>query len=153
MSTYPEECTLAVERRTIPGESGEDFVRELEGACARVRAVKPDFRADVRLTLAQPPSDVPTDAPVVRALAEALAGEGLPAPIEGMSAWTDAAILNGAGIPAICFGPGDIALAHAAEEWVPLAEIDGATAVLTRLALQWRTATAGARQQQGTWPN
>lgn len=153
MSTYPEECTLAVERRTIPGESGEDFVRELEAACARVRGRKADFRADVRLTLAQPPSDVPTGAPVVRALAEALGREGLPAPIEGMSAWTDAAILNAAGIPAICFGPGDIALAHAAEEWVPLAEIDAATAVLTRLALEWRTAVAGTRKPEGPWHN
>lgn len=145
MTTYPDECTLAVERRTIPGESGDDLVRELEAACARIRARKPAFRADVRLTLAQPPSDVPPDALVVRALADALAGEGLPAPVEGMSAWTDAAILNAAGIPAICFGPGDISLAHAAEEWVPIAEIDAATAVLTRLALQWRAATAGAR--------
>ena len=45
--------------------------------------------------------------------------EGLRVAIEGMSAWTDAAILNAAGIPAICFGPGDITLAHAAEEFVP----------------------------------
>ena len=35
-----------------------------------------------------------------------------------MTAWTDAALLNAAGIPAICFGPGDIALAHAAEEYI-----------------------------------
>ena len=57
--------------------------------------------------------------------------------IEGMSAWTDAAILNAAGIPAICFGPGDIKLAHAAEEWVPVVEIERATAVLTRMALDF----------------
>ena len=53
-------------------------------------------------------------------LAAALRDASAPVRIEGMSAWTDAAILNAAGIPAICFGPGDIALAHAAEEWVPL---------------------------------
>jgi acetylornithine deacetylase len=60
-------------------------------------------------------------------------------PIEGLSAWTDAALLNDAGIPAVCFGPGDIALAHAATEYVPLAEIDAATAVLTAFALDWCT--------------
>jgi acetylornithine deacetylase len=58
--------------------------------------------------------------------------------IAGMSAWTDAAILNEAGIPAICFGPGDIRLAHSAEEWVPVQEIERATAVLTRMALEFR---------------
>jgi acetylornithine deacetylase/succinyl-diaminopimelate desuccinylase-like protein len=43
-----------------------------------------------------------------------------------MSAWTDAALLNAAGIPTVCFGPGDIGVAHAAEEFVPLDEIDRA---------------------------
>jgi acetylornithine deacetylase len=57
--------------------------------------------------------------------------------VAGMSAWTDAALLNDAGIPAICFGPGDISLAHAAEEWVPLAEVEQATRVLTALAMSW----------------
>jgi acetylornithine deacetylase len=45
--------------------------------------------------------------------------------------------LNSAGIPAICFGPGDIALAHSAEEWVVVNEIERATRVLTRLAGSW----------------
>ena len=55
-----------------------------------------------------------------------------------MSAWTDAALLNAAGIPAICFGPGDIALAHAPEEWVTLDEIARATDVMERLIASWR---------------
>jgi acetylornithine deacetylase len=57
--------------------------------------------------------------------------------IEGLSAWTDAALLNEAGIPTICFGPGDIALAHAAEEFVPIDEIDVASRVLTRVVREW----------------
>ena len=138
---------LGVERRTIPGETGDDFVLELEGACARVREAKPEFRADVRLSLAAPPSDVQPGAPVVQMLAAALRDASAPVRIEGMSAWTDAAILNAAGIPAICFGPGDIALAHAAEEWVPLEEIDIATEVLTRLALDWHRAPSVSREQ------
>ena len=138
ISTYPDRCTIQVERRTIPGETPDDFRRELEAACSAVRARKPDFRAEVAITLSQPPSDVAVDAPLVRALATAIeATDGSTARIEGMSAWTDAAILNGAGIPAICYGPGDISLAHAAEEWIPLAEVDAATRVLTHLALGW----------------
>ncbi|HEY9517241.1 MAG TPA: M20/M25/M40 family metallo-hydrolase, partial [Gemmatimonadaceae bacterium] len=63
--------------------------------------------------------------------------EGGDVRVEGLSAWTDAALLNEAGIPAICYGPGDIALAHAAEEWVSVREIECATNVLTRMAQQW----------------
>jgi acetylornithine deacetylase len=93
--------------------------------------------AQVRLIESQLPSDVAVDAPVVGMLENALAGEGLESSIQGMSAWTDAAILNEAGIPAVCFGPGDIRLAHAAEEFVPVNEIEQATSVLARVARDW----------------
>jgi acetylornithine deacetylase len=80
---------------------------------------------------------VAAESPVVGALAAALEECGEPVRVSGMSAWTDAALLNAAGIPAICFGPGDISLAHAAEEYIPLDEIDRATAVLAALARRW----------------
>jgi acetylornithine deacetylase len=137
MSTYPDRCVLKLERRTIPGESPADVMDEVQRACDVVRARRPSFAADVRLLVTQGPSDVPVDAPLVRGLDAALRGRGERVRVEGMSAWTDAALLNDAGIPAVCFGPGDISLAHAAEEYIPLDEIDRATAVLTELAGSW----------------
>jgi acetylornithine deacetylase len=81
---------------------------------------------------------VAAGAPLVRELVSALgrAGEA-PNALEGMSAWTDAALLNAAGIPAVCFGPGDIALAHAATEYVPVTEIERAATVLGELLAAW----------------
>jgi len=70
-------------------------------------------------------------------LRAALQSEGVPVRVEGLSAWTDAALLNEAGIPTVCFGPGDIGLAHAAEEFVPVGEIETAQRVLTALVKQW----------------
>ena len=139
LSTYPDRCILRVERRTIPGENEDDAIREIRDAFERVRARRPELDAAVRLIGAQAPSDVSVDAPVVRALEGGLLVEGLPSRIEGLSAWTDAALLNAAGISSVCFGPGDISLAHAAEEYVPVDEIEKATAVLTRVAFDWMT--------------
>jgi acetylornithine deacetylase len=137
LTTYPDRCLVRIERRTLPGESADAVMTEVRAACDRVRARRPELRAQVRLMESQSPSDVSVDAPVVAMLRSALVAEGENPSIEGMSAWTDAAVLNGAGIPAICFGPGDIGLAHAAEEFVPIDEIERATAVLTRLARDW----------------
>jgi acetylornithine deacetylase len=137
MSTYPDRCVLSLERRTIPGETTADALREVESAIERVRQRKPTMRASARVLLAQGPSDVAVDAPVVRALSDALRAEGEVVRVEGMSAWTDAALLNDAGIPAVCFGPGNIKLAHAAEEWIEIPEIERATSVLTRLAREF----------------
>jgi acetylornithine deacetylase len=137
LSTYPDRCVLKVERRTIPGETAEGAMREIHDACERVRARRPELSATVRLIGAQLPSDVSPDAPVVKMLERGLKVAGLPVAVEGMSAWTDAALLNEAGIAAICFGPGDIGLAHAAEEYVPVSEIRQATEVLTNVAREW----------------
>jgi len=137
MSTYPEECVLSIERRTLPGETAQDAMSEIENACASVRTREPRLDARITQTTSQLPSDVSTDAPIVQRLTRALAAEGASTKIEGMSAWTDAALLNAAGIPTVCFGPGDIALAHAAEEFVPIAEIETATRVLGRVVKDW----------------
>ncbi len=137
LTTYPDRCLVRIERRTLPGESADTAMTEVRSACARVRARRPELRAQVRLMESQLPSDVSVDTPVVAMLRSALVAESEQASIRGMSAWTDAAVLNAAGIPAICFGPGDIGLAHAAEEFVPINEIERATVVLTRLARDW----------------
>lgn len=139
ISTYPDRCVVTIERRTLPGETASDARSEIEAACARVRTRRSDFRAEVEVSFAQPPSDVATDAPVVRALSDALRGAGLPTEPAGMSAWTDAALLNAAGIPAICFGPGDMGLAHAAEEYIESREVEQATNVLESFARTWCT--------------
>jgi acetylornithine deacetylase len=137
MSTYPDRCVLKLERRTIPGERAAAIVEEVERACAAVRDRRPTFVAQVRLLVTQGPSDVSVDSPLVQGLGAALRASGETVCVEGMSAWTDAALFNEAGIPAVCFGPGDISLAHAAEEYIPLDEIDRATDVLSALARSW----------------
>jgi acetylornithine deacetylase len=146
-STYPDRCVVRVERRTLPGERGADAQREAEEAVGRVRARYPALRAEVTLTSEQAPSDVALDAPVVRALERAMVAAGESTRVEGLSAWTDAALLNAAGIPAVCYGPGDICLAHADTEWVDINEIERATDVLTRLVAAW----TGGRTDG--WPN
>lgn len=135
-STYPDWCRLDIERRTVPGESPADAIREMEEAAERLRA-STAADATVRHVFSQWPSDVALDAPIVTALDGALRSRGEAVAVEGLSAWTDAALLNAAGVPAICYGPGDIALAHAATEWVVEADIARAADVLERLAIAW----------------
>lgn len=137
LSTYPDRCTVRIERRTIPGESVDDVRAEVDRACARVRDKRPEFRVDVAVLFSQPPSDVDPGSDIVSALTEVLRREKMSTALIGMSAWTDAALLNAAGIPAICFGPGDMGLAHAAEEYIEVREIQKATEVMVSLGRSW----------------
>ncbi|MEQ1691025.1 MAG: ArgE/DapE family deacylase [Gemmatimonas sp.] len=136
-STYAEQCTLRIERRTIPGESGDDARAEVDALCAHLAETHHAFQVTSRLVCAQPPSDLSVDAPLTRAVVAAAGAGDHDAPIEGLSCWTDAALFNAAGIPALCFGPGDIARAHSAEEWVERSQIVRATQVLEQVCSAW----------------
>jgi acetylornithine deacetylase len=54
-----------------------------------------------------------------------LLGARVDSPID-LGFWTEAAMLSEAGIDAVVFGPGDIAQAHAPDEWVEVAELAAA---------------------------
>jgi acetylornithine deacetylase len=47
--------------------------------------------------------------------------------------WTEAALFSEAGLPAVVYGPGDIAQAHTAGEWVKLEDLAAALAVYQRI--------------------
>lgn len=137
LSAYSAAATIGLERRTLPGDAPDVFTQELDAAIARVAARVPRFKARVTPGLTQAPNDVPLTHPLVEGLRTASAAVASEAPIEGLSCWTDAALLTAAGIPAVCYGPGDIGLAHGAEEYVPVGEIATATAVMTRFIREW----------------
>lgn len=136
-STYAAECVVRLERRTLPGEDTALALAEVEALCAAVAAERPGFTAAPRVVFAQPPLALPEDAPLVAAVQAAGRAAGETLPVDGLSCWTDAALFHAAGIPALCFGPGDIGVAHAATEWLPLDELVRATAVLEALCAGW----------------
>jgi acetylornithine deacetylase len=90
--------------------------------------------AMLRMTLERPGTEVPVESDLVQGLIDAAANEGTPAPVEGMTAWVDAAFLNEAGVPAVCYGPGSIEQAHTLDEWIDVEEIRTCARVLERFA-------------------
>lgn len=117
-SVYPERCELVLERRTLPGERAGAVLGELRTLAERTAASAPGLRVTVESGLARPGTEVPRDSALVQGLLAACTAEGIEARVEGMTAWVDAAYLNEAGIPAVCFGPGSIEQAHTADEWI-----------------------------------
>ncbi len=129
LSSYPDRCTLQMERRTVTGEDGKAAVAEVQAIFARLKAADHEFAATARLVTARPPYRVEDDARIVQAMAAVLQARGLNHAPTGMSFWTDAAILAGAGIPSVIFGPGGAGL-HSIEEYVTLADVETCRDVL-----------------------
>jgi acetylornithine deacetylase len=133
-SVYPEACELVLERRTLPAEEPERVLSEIQSVLNGVATDEPGMVASAELTLARPGTEVAQDSGLVRGLVAAAGSHGMAPAIEGMTAWVDGAFLNEAGIPAVCYGPGDIAQAHTADEWIAVSDIVTCADVLETFA-------------------
>jgi acetylornithine deacetylase len=129
-SVYPDRCEVQLECRTMPGTSSDSVLADLTEILDDVRERERRMRASLEVTLARPGTEVDASSVGVRGLLDACRSHGLPAATRGMSAWVDAAFLNEAGIPAVCFGPGSMAQAHTADEWIEVSDIRACTDVL-----------------------
>jgi acetylornithine deacetylase len=134
-SVYPDRCELLLERRTLPGEGTEDVVGEFQRALDALHQREPELSAHLEMTLDRPGTEVPSGSVLVQGLLKASEAHGVEGGVEGMTAWVDAAFLNEAGIPAVCFGPGSIAQAHSADEWIDVGEIRACADVLESFAV------------------
>ena len=118
----------------MPGERPEDVVAEFQRVLNDLVQREPGIDGKLEMTLERPGTEVPEDSPLVQGLLRASDAHGVEPRIEGMTAWVDAALLNEAGIPAVCFGPGDIAQAHTEDEWVAVEQIRTCADVLETFA-------------------
>ena len=121
----PDHCIIEADRRTIPGESTAQVHREVR-ALLRQRGLQARLR-DSKDGLDCLPMETDPNLPWVRQL---LRVTGQPGPA-GVDFFSDASVLAHAGIPTVLFGPGDIAQAHTADEWIALASLNRAAALLT----------------------
>lgn len=121
----PDACTIDVDRRTLPGETEATVRRELWELLRRA-GVKASFEP-LRLAPCEA-LETPPELSWVRNLCRA-AGRRRTV---GVHFFCDAAPLAKAGTPAVVFGPGDIARAHTADEWISVASLERGTDILER---------------------
>ena len=121
----PDRCEISVDRRTIPGETEAGVWRELKTFLRQHH-----LQARLINSKAAPCLPLETDPrlPLVQHLFRAARQKKL----AGVDFFCDAAVLSRGGIPSVAFGPGDIAQAHTADEWISLRSLESATAVLIR---------------------
>lgn len=130
LSSYPEECTVEIERRTLPHETIEAVEAEFEAILGDLAARDRQFQGRQRTALVRPPFSVPEDAPIVQTLREqATHVLGRPPATIGAPFWMDAAFFAAGGIPTVNIGP-DGAGAHAVEEWVDLDSVEKCREIL-----------------------
>ncbi len=118
------DCTFSIEFRVVPGEDPEDWARRFEAEVATRAASMRAVRPEAGITLERF-FDVPALAPETDGAAEALARRLTGDNASHMVSYgTEAGQFQDAGYSCVVCGPGDIAQAHQADEYLEVSEFD-----------------------------
>ena len=124
----PAHCEADLDRRTLPGETFAKIRHEILGVLDK-RGLKAKL-IDVK-DFTRPALETDPGLPWVRNFMRV----GRQKKPIGVDYYCDAANLAGAGIPTVVWGPGDIAQAHTADEWIAVEQLERGTDMLTRFLL------------------
>ena len=129
-----------------PDDDPKDVKGEIEEHVTRAAQLDPWLRANppvIEWKLDWPPFSVDPEHPICTAIGDAheaaAAGTrfaGRPE-IHGFAAVEDVSFLNIGGVPAVSYGPGDLRVAHADDEYVLIDELVTATKTYALLAMEW----------------
>ena len=136
----PDRCEVVLEFRAIAAVDDHAVVADLRRFCAALEGRMRDEHAVARVALdvaaMTPGLETPEDSPVVR-FGEAL---GLAVNGDKVTYGTEAGVFSAGGIPTVVCGPGDIAQAHKADEFVALDQLAAGEAFVARLLGSLRAA-------------
>ena len=116
-NVVPDSCEIDIDRRTIPGETDESVKKEMKNLFRKLKIKSPEFSATRSVPC--PPLDTDPTLPLVQSFLKASNRRKT----IGVPYFTDASPISLGGTPALVYGPGNIAQAHAKNEWVCLKEV------------------------------
>ena len=135
----PGSCWIGWEIRAMPGFDLKPWEDRIKAAAARLvpqmKATAPECDIVVRQTGLVPPFGAEAGSEVVT-LCQKLAGQN---EVFAVPYGTEAGLFQIGGVPSVVCGPGDIAQAHTANEWIEAAELDKCMDFMQRLN-DWATA-------------
>ena len=140
LNIIPDQAQFEIELRPVPGDDAHAVLARVQAHAASMiepamHAIDPATGFQFEVDNWAPPLALPGDHDLA-ALVHQLTGRN-----QGgyVSYATDAGLYQQSGIPSIVCGPGDIAQAHRADEWIAKSQLDACDAFLQRLAVHQAT--------------
>lgn len=132
LSTYAPDCTLEIERRTLPGETSAQVLEEIHDVIFRAGE-----EAEVRLILDRAPLLCSREARIAECVRGAAAKiHGREPKEDGVAYWMDAALFAAAGMETVNYGATG-AGAHEAVEWGDIDSVVDCARVLAETARRY----------------
>lgn len=132
---YANQCTINVERRTLPGEEESIVYQELRNILTQLHSEDKDFNATIKQLIWRNPYEIAKDSSIVKALSNSI-GRANSVEYIGHTWWEDSGLFGQAGIPTVIIGPKGGGI-HQQEEWVELNSVFELSTILLNTAINF----------------
>jgi acetylornithine deacetylase len=137
VNVVPESCAIDIDRRVAPGEELASILPAVERVLQPLRQADPDLSISHEGIETAPPLDPELNLLLARQCVDELQRAGIESRITGAPYTTNANHYGAAGLATVILGPGDIAQAHSADEWIELEQLElGVRGYLTLMELR-----------------
>lgn len=134
---YSEECTINVERRTLPGEKETDVLNELEDIIKMISGRDKHFKATIKPIIWRDPYEITERAPIVTTLGQCAAKVlGNRPSYIGHSWWEDSGLIGKTGTETVIIGPKGGGI-HEKTEWVDLQSLTDLSNILLKTTVAY----------------
>lgn len=138
VNIVPDKCVFELECRLLPGVDGQQTIHDCEQFVRERLDGTVDFDFEEPFLL-DPPLETAPDAAIVAGLARSQQQAlGFEKEVAGANYGTDGSKLSQAGIQTVVCGPGNVAQAHTANEFVEIEQVELATRMYSHLLATWQ---------------
>lgn len=115
----PESCSITIDCRRIPQQPTEMIYGRVKELIQALAEKDKEFKATFKPRPGFPPLYIPAESEIVKVLEEMIGEKAI-----GIAYMTEAVVYTEGGIPTVVLGPGSIAQAHTANEFITLKQLE-----------------------------
>ena len=138
-NVIPDSCIITVDRRLIPSETIKTAWNEILAIIEEEKSVNPSLSASVKEGISIEPCIISQEEPIVKNVVDSIykvTGENRK--VSGFTACCDMwCLVQRLNIPTLILGPGDLSMAHKANESISIDELYEAAKIYLSVALNW----------------
>jgi len=119
-NVVPDRCSINIDIRTVPGQTHQNVISDLEAICRELKASDSRFEAHIDTVKSVPPLETDVDSTFVKSFCEVV-GAGK---IGAVGFATDGPFFAELGGPVVIFGPGKPDVCHKPDEYIDIADLE-----------------------------
>jgi len=133
MNVVPDECSIGIDIRTLPGQNHQDIIDDFQGIFAKLKRKNSQFEAKVSVVRSVGALETDSNCDFVKDFCSVV---GI-SKTRAVGFTTDGPHLAALGAPVVIFGPGKPELCHKPDEYIDIADVEKAVEYYKKIILKF----------------